>query len=416
MICTNCVYHNAFKRFVASTGMNSECSYCGKEKICVVDEALDRFLLDKIHEILIPTSELSDYQQAIIFECGSDEVSVFELGDFIEMYVPVVNGTYLEGLLDRLPKDDDENGRPILYALDDGSLEDLNDFERRWAGFINSIQHEKRFFNKLALSLCNDLFDTIIVNDELLPSLIDDLPITQALYRARVAYSVKDIETIGEDPVRQLGAVPAQLATSQRMTPAGVSAFYAAFDRNTCISELRPIVGDSVISGEFRPIKALKLLDLDALKDIQIDDDIFSDRWKVQSHAYAFFPELVFQLTRPSRRHNQHDYLATQIIFEYLSTEFGSQIDGIIYPSIQTNGDSYSVALFPERSIANNGTVSLENAAPFQENSAALFFVPESIRYHRVKGASYNATEEGSSIMLTAGDTVLKRLFPRERY
>ncbi len=396
--------------------MNSECSYCGKEKICVVDEALDRFLLDKIHEILIPTSELSDYQQAIIFECGSDEVSVFELGDFIEMYVPVVNGTYLEGLLDRLPKDDDENGRPILYALDDGSLEDLNDFERRWAGFINSIQHEKRFFNKLALSLCNDLFDTIIVNDELLPSLIDDLPITQALYRARVAYSVKDIETIGEDPVRQLGAVPAQLATSQRMTPAGVSAFYAAFDRNTCISELRPIVGDSVISGEFRPIKALKLLDLDALKDIQIDDDIFSDRWKVQSHAYAFFPELVFQLTRPSRRHNQHDYLATQIIFEYLSTEFGSQIDGIIYPSIQTNGDSYSVALFPERSIANNGTVSLENAAPFQENSAALFFVPESIRYHRVKGASYNATEEGSSIMLTAGDTVLKRLFPRERY
>jgi len=109
--------------------MNSECSYCGKEKICVVDEALDRFLLDKIHEILIPTSELSDYQQAIIFECGSDEVSVFELGDFIEMYVPVVNGTYLEGLLDRLPKDDDENGRPILYALDDGSLEDLNDFE-----------------------------------------------------------------------------------------------------------------------------------------------------------------------------------------------------------------------------------------------------------------------------------------------
>lgn len=396
--------------------MNSECSYCGKENICVEDETLDRFLLDKIHEILIPTSELSDYQQAIIFECGSDEVSVFELGDFIEMYVPVVNGTYLEGLLDRLPKDDDENGRPILYALDDGSLEDLNDFEKRWAGFINSIQHEKRFFNKLALSFCNDLFDTIIVNDELLPSLIDDLPITQALYRARVAYSVKDIETIGEDPVRQLGAVPAQLATSQRMTPAGVSAFYAAFDRNTCISELRPIVGDSVISGEFRPIKALKLLDLDALKDIQIDDDIFSDRWKVQSHAYAFFPELVFQLTRPSRRHNQHDYLATQIIFEYLSTEFGSQIDGIIYPSIQTNGDSYSVALFPERSIANNGTVSLENAAPFQENSAALFFVPESIRYHRVKGASYNATEEGSSIMLIAGDTILKRLFPRERY
>lgn len=396
--------------------MSSECSYCGKENICVEDEALDRFLLDKIHEILIPTSELSGYQQAIIFECGSDEVSVFELGDFIEMYVPIVNGTYLEGLLERLPNDTNDNGSSVLYALDDGNLEDLNDFENRWGGFINSIKHQKRFFNELALSFCNDLFSTIIDDDQILPSLVVDLPITQALYRARVAYSVRDIETIDEDPIRELGAVPAQLATSQRMTPAGVSAFYAAFDRNTCISELRPIVGDNVISGEFRPIRALKLLDLSALKDIQIDDDIFSDRWKMLSHAYTFFPELVFKLTRPSSRHNQHDYLTTQIIFEYLSTEFGSQIDGIIYPSIQTNGDSYSVALFPERSIANNGTISLENTDSFQENSAALFFVPESIRFHRVKGARYIATEEENSVMLTTGDTVLKRLFPRERY
>ncbi|APE06685.1 hypothetical protein BM528_13650 [Alteromonas sp. RW2A1] len=401
---------------MASTGMSSECSYCGKENICVEDEALDKFLLDKIHEILIPTSELSGYQQAIIFECGSDEVSVFELGDFIEMYVPIVNGTYLEGLLERLPNDTNDNGSSVLYALDDGNLEDLNDFENRWGGFINSIKHQKRFFNELALSFCNDLFSTIIDDDQILPSLVVDLPITQALYRARVAYSVRDIETIDEDPIRELGAVPAQLATSQRMTPAGVSAFYAAFDRNTCISELRPIVGDNVISGEFRPIRALKLLDLDALKDIQIDDDIFSDRWKMLSHAYTFFPELVFKLTRPSSRHNQHDYLTTQIIFEYLSTEFGSQIDGIIYPSIQTNGDSYSVALFPERSIANNGTISLENTDSFQENSAALFFVPESIRFHRVKGARYIATEEENSVMLTTGDTVLKRLFPRERY
>ena len=90
---------------MASTGINSECNYCGKEDTCVEDEALDKFLLDKIHEILIPTSELSGYQQAIVFECGSDEVSVFELGDFIEMYVPIVNGTYLEGLLERLPND-----------------------------------------------------------------------------------------------------------------------------------------------------------------------------------------------------------------------------------------------------------------------------------------------------------------------
>ena len=111
-----------------STGINSECSYCGKENICVEDEVLDQFLLGKVHDILVPVNELSDYQQAMIFECGSDEVSLFELLEFIETHVPIVNGTYLEGLLERLPNYTDDNGRPILYTLDDGNLEDLNDF------------------------------------------------------------------------------------------------------------------------------------------------------------------------------------------------------------------------------------------------------------------------------------------------
>jgi hypothetical protein len=402
--------------FVTTTGRSAKCDYCGNGNMCVKDEVLDKFLLDEIHEILIPTSELTDYQQAMIFACGSDEIGVFELNDFIEMNVNSVNGTYVEGLLERLPNDTDDNGGAILYVLNDGNLEGLNDFENRWDGFIDSIQHKKRFFNKSAFSFCNDLFETIINDEKLLPLLVIDLPITQSLYRARVGYSIADIELIDKDPINQLGAVPAKLASSQRMTPAGVSAFYAAFDRNTCISELRPIVGDAAVSGEFRPNRALKLLDLDALKDIPIDDDLISGRWKALSHAYAFFPELVFKLTRPSSRHNQHDYLATQVIFEFLSTKFGSQIDGIIYPSIQTNGDSYSLALFPEHSLANNGTVYLvDNMNLFQENDAALFFVPESTRFHRVRSASYNATEEENSLMLTADDTVLKRLFPRER-
>jgi hypothetical protein len=384
--------------------------------MCVKDEVLDEFLLDKIHEILIPTNELSDYQQAMIFECGSDEPPVHELFDFFELHLNTVNGLFIEGLLERLPDEKDENGNSILYVLNDGNLDELNDFENRWYAFNQSIRHGKRFFNKSAFDFCKDLFETIVEDGQLLHKLVVDLPVTQPLYRARVGYSIADIEVINTDPVKQLGAVPAKLASSQRMTPAGVSAFYAAFDRNTCISELRPIVGDNVVSGEFRPNRALNLLDLNALKDVQNNDDIFSDQWKILSHAYAFFPELVFKLTRPSSRNNQHDYLATQVIFEFLSTEFGSQIDGLIYPSIQTNGDSHNVALFPEHSLANNGTVYLDNSDPFQKDNAALFFVPESIRFHKVKSASFEATEEDSSVMLTSGDSVLRKLFPCERY
>jgi hypothetical protein len=412
-----CVYHRSFKEFVTSNGLSASCDYCKNQDICVKDEVFEQFLLAKSAEILVTTDELSAYEHGMIFECGSDEPPVHELFDFFESYLNSVNASFVEKFVERLPDEQDKNGHSILYVLNDGNLDELNDFENRWYAFNQSIRHGKRFFNKSAFTFCKNLFETIVEDGQLLQQLVIDLQVTQPLYRARVGYSIADIEAINKDPIKQLGAVPAKLASSQRMTPAGVSAFYAAFDRNTCISELRPIVGDGVVSGEFRPNRALKLLDLNALKDVQNNDDIFSDRWKVLSHAYAFFPELVFKLTRPSSRNNQHDYLATQVIFEFLSTEFGSQIDGIIYPSIQKNGDSQCVVLFPEHSLANNGLVNIKNVDDlFEENRPALFFVPESIRFHKVKSASFEATEEDSSVMLISGDSVLRKIFPSERY
>jgi hypothetical protein len=164
--------------------------------MCVKDEVLDEFLLDKIHEILVPTSELSDYQQAMIFECGSDEPPVHELFDFFELHLNTVNGLFIEGLLERLPDEKDENGHSILYVLNDGNLDELNDFENRWYAFNQSIRHGKRFFNKSAFDFCKDLFETIVEDGQLLHKLVVDLPVTQPLYRARVGYSIADIEVI----------------------------------------------------------------------------------------------------------------------------------------------------------------------------------------------------------------------------
>ncbi|WP_226992166.1 RES family NAD+ phosphorylase [Aliiglaciecola lipolytica] len=411
-----CVNHNTLKTFVTSHGLVASCDYCDNQDICVDDEKFEQFLLGKAKEILVTTDELSKHDQAMIFECGSPDPHVFKLFDFFESHLDLVNESFVEQFIEKVPDETNQNGYSLLYVLNDGNLDELNDFEERWYNFTHSIRHSKRFFNKLAFTFCKDLFETIVEDGQLLKHLVVDLPVTQPLYRARVGYSIADIEAIDKDPINQLGAVPAKFASSQRMTPAGVSAFYAAFDRNTCISELRPIVGDGVVSGEFRPNRALKLLDLNILKDVQINDDIFSDRWLVLSHAYAFFPELVFKLTRPSSRNNQHDYLATQVIFEFLSTEFGSQINGIIYPSIQKNGDSQCVVLFPEYSQVKSGLLGTTNLDdPFEKNSPALCFVPESIKFHKVKSVSFEATEEDNSLMLTSSDSMLRTLFPSER-
>lgn len=416
MICIGCVYHNFFKAFVSEHGCKANCDYCGNENICVKDEELEQIITSIVEKKLVTTDELSSYEQCLIFEGGSDHLNVYELSDFYEAHLNSVTATFAQRFIEKLPDEKDSDGNSVLYVVNDGYLDELNDFEIQWNSFNQSIRHSKRFFNNLAHTFCDGLFDTIVCDGMLSPALIVDLPVTQPIYRARIGYSVKDIESISEDPMNQLGRVPPKLSGSQRMTPAGVSAFYGAFDRDTCISELRPIVGDGVVSAEFRANRQMKLLNLNALNHLQSDDDFFSERWRVISHAYAFFPELVFKLTRPSSRNNQHEYLATQVIFEYLHSTFDSQIDGIIYPSTQKDGASQCVVMFPDKSLANQGFVDLYQASePFNEINHSLFYVPSSVRFHRVRSAAYDATDEGNHVALTTPDSILKKVLPSAR-
>ena len=87
----------------------------------------------------------------------------------------------------------------------------------------------------------------------------------ERLYRARHAQNQKQVEGIIGNPAGQFGLTPRHLASSQRMTPNGISALYCALERETCLSEIRSITGDHVVSAALTPIGELKLLDLTVL-------------------------------------------------------------------------------------------------------------------------------------------------------
>ena len=177
----------------------------------------------------------------------------------------------------------------VLYALDDGLLDELNEFENRWQNFLASIINEHRFFNKTAKQYLDDLFEVLLVHGEIASTLLSSVDIETSLYRARIAGDPSVLKEIKNDPASQLGPPPSHLASSQRMTPEGISAFYGAFDRETCISEIRPLVGDSVVSAEFRALKPLHLLDLNKLVTLDPCVDIFSQKiYSVQSCHSVF--------------------------------------------------------------------------------------------------------------------------------
>lgn len=135
------------------------------------------------------------------------------------------------------------------------------------------------------------------------------------------------------------------------MTPTGISSLYCALERDTCFSEVRAITGDIVLSGCFKPIDNLNFLDLTKIHTLsQLTVDPFSENFADFSNKSEFIRDLMTLMSKPASRNSSSSYLSTQIIFEYLSVKFGNALSGLIFKSVQTDGQGTNVVLFPEHS------------------------------------------------------------------
>lgn len=113
-------------------------------------------------------------------------------------------------------------------------------------------------------------FSPLVTNDDALkPEVIRTMVHGDLLYRARYVKEFGDADKIIKDPAGQFGPTPRFLASSQRMTPNGISALYCALERETCLSEIRSITGDNVVSAALTPVAELKLLDLTVLNRVE---------------------------------------------------------------------------------------------------------------------------------------------------
>jgi hypothetical protein len=137
---------------------------------------------------------------------------------------------------------------------------------------------------------------------------------------------------------------------------------------------------------------------------------VFDDDYVQHAHATAFFKELVFQMSRPARRGVGNPYLSTQVIFEYLSVKFANQVDGIMYRSVQQDQAGECIALFPYASgVSNTASNEFPATGIFQKKDIdRLFFVSDSVRYHRVRGVDYKQQEFEDDYVFTANDRTLK--------
>ena len=109
------------------------------------------------------------------------------------------------------------------------------------------------------------------------------------------------------------------------MNAKGISVFYGAFEKETCVAEIRPPVGSYVVIGKFEFVRDLRLLDLDLLADVRDWVSHFDPNYVELKGRFAFLRFLVEEISRPVMPGDEaSDYLPTQAVAEYPREQGGA--------------------------------------------------------------------------------------------
>ncbi|OSN82453.1 hypothetical protein BV352_03118 [Pseudomonas syringae pv. actinidiae] len=255
VVCFKCVIDPFLSQEIQSSGACTSCSLCQLERECMplseivslVEGILDKYIYGGVNRrwlnnkavIVRPTGESGEYWVRKIFGCDNSEPIVSAVCDHLTRYQ-----------------------REIVYPKSSMLPHDIG---QQWGEFQHCVKHANRFFNESAKKFLDWIFEGLdsycassdkhAVVRELTPKN------TPPIFRARTCMTSDSVCEITADPARNLSALPKEKAGEGRMNPAGVPTFYGAFERSTCVAELRPPVGAIVVSGEFKLNGKVRVLD-----------------------------------------------------------------------------------------------------------------------------------------------------------
>ena len=174
-----------------------------------------------------------------------------------------------------------------------------------------------------------------------------------------------------------------------------------------------------MVSIALTPTTSLKLLDLTRLQQVEPPKQTLLDVGYLDAqHLRTFLKSLVKKMSKPKGRNDELSYLSTQVVFEYLRLRFGTQVDGLIFPSVQTGEKGTNLVLFPESGVISAKQYERQDEMDIALNDkpAAVFepheklaVVSGSLRFHKVKAIETKADTYRSLHDLYMSDEVRKR-------
>ena len=367
-LCHACIGDKFLAEQVEKEGTREECTYCRGTKTALTLEDLS----DRIHRVLEEHFELTEQCRQ-----GSDDAETV-IRD-VARIEQCIAADVKENLFNRFAQtvdvvEGDENpySDGMLYVE---SEVDASGLRSDWWEFKEEIRSRARFLGATTAAILDRIFENLAslvtvlgkpVAREIKPGDKDS-----SFWRARTAHSVPEIRSILESLSSQLGPPPSEKAAAGRMNAEGVPVFYGALEEDTCVSEVRAPVGSFVVLVKFDLLNPIRVLDLETLSIVYSNFSHFDPDYIEKRSRERFLEDLVGEMSRPVMPHEEaREYIATQIVSEYLANRVEPRLHGIVFSSAQTGGGGHNIVLF-------NGARSVETHEPHPGTSFRVRIPPQ---------------------------------------
>lgn len=212
-----------------------------------------------------------------------------------------------------------------------------------------------------------------IVDAVHLARLVIDLPASRSWFRARYDEGGAKVSS-----ATHIGSPPVQFSRSNRMTPAGIGAFYGASTFDGAVGEVSKYATGGMLSiGEFSAVERLRVVDL---RTPPMVPSLFDTGQRQLRLATIFLRDFVESISEPTlpggSSTDELAYIPTQIIAEFLRyTLPGGPVDGIIWRSTVVDDVDCCVLFVSNEECADDGA---------QTSSTWLVLDPRTVTWQSV--------------------------------
>ncbi len=361
-VCAECVSEAYLGDKIVKEGQGQTCDYCGDKQPAITIEELADYVEGAFERHYYRTSDQPEgIEWAMAREHGFErhgEPVLCAIGEAAEVDEDIATDI-LEILSQRhLDMEMAQMGDECEFDSDSHyEWKRPSDYEMQfgWNEVEASLKRRSRFFNDEAVSFLTKLFAGLAekTTEEGKPVIVDAGPDHElkGFFRGRVFSIGDDIERALKRPDIELAGPPTHLARAGRMNAQGISVFYGATKSENALAEIRPPVGSAVLIGYFELLENVRLLDLEALSDLLVAGSIFDPEYEEKLAQARFLKGFTSRMTMPVMPNEEaSEYLATQMVADFLAQKADTELHGILYRSAQVGGEGKNVALFHDAS------------------------------------------------------------------